>query len=256
MPSPFPGMNPYLEHPALWPEVHSRLIVAIADSLNPQLLPKYRAALDRRVYEIDGSEALLVGIPDVTVEQQRQRTTSAPIAVLTPTTSPISVQVPVPLEIRESFLQVQEVATRTVVTAIELLSPTNKQFGRGRSAYETKRREVLASQTHLVEIDLLRSGQPMTILQGNIDSHYRILVSRGNQRPRADLYAFNLQDAIPPFPLPLQPGDVEPLLDLQPLLNQVYDRAGFDVTIDYAQAPTPALEPEDVQWAKRWIVQY
>ena len=68
MPSPFPGMNPYLESPELWPEVHSRLIVAIADILDPQLLPKYRAAIERRVYDLSGDEAILIRIPDVTIE--------------------------------------------------------------------------------------------------------------------------------------------------------------------------------------------
>lgn len=84
MPSPFPGMNPYLENPELWPEVHSRLIVAMADALNPQLMPKYRAAIDQRVYDISGDEALLVGIPDVTVGQPVSSSTQNHVAVMPP----------------------------------------------------------------------------------------------------------------------------------------------------------------------------
>jgi hypothetical protein len=130
MPSPFPGMNPYLENPALWPEVHNRLIIAIADALNPQLIPNYRAAIDRRVYELDGDDALLVDIPDVTVEQ---RLSNGPtqVAVISPPASPVKVKVPMPIEIRESFLKVQEVATQEVVAVIEILSPANKRPGRG-----------------------------------------------------------------------------------------------------------------------------
>jgi len=84
MPSPFPGMNPYLENPELWPEVHSRLIVTLADALNPQLIPKYRAAIDRRVYALEGSEALFISIPNVTVERRSPSNRRSNVAVMTP----------------------------------------------------------------------------------------------------------------------------------------------------------------------------
>lgn len=249
MPSPFPGMNPYLENPELWPEVHSRLIVALADALNPQIIPKYRAAIDRRVYTLEGSETLLVGIPDVTVEQRGsdpgtpsvdKAATRSNVAIAVPPTSPVKVKVPMPLEIRESYLQIKEISTGEVITSVEILSPTNKRPGKGRNAYEEKRREVLSSRTHLVEIDLLRSGQPMALAAGAVKSHYRILVSRSEQRPQADLYAFNLADQIPPFSIPLKESDPEPVVDLQALLNEIYDRAGYKVVIDYA---LPAVPP-------------
>ncbi len=245
--SPFPGMNPYLENPELWPEVHSRLIVAIADDLNPQLIPRYRAAIDRRVYAIDGSEALLIGIPDVTVER-RTAESKRDVAVMTPVSSPVQVQLPMPMEIRESYLQIRETATGEVVTAIEILSPTNKRTGKGRDAYKAKRIDVLSSRTHLVEIDLLRGGKPMTISSGDIESDYRILVSRSQQRPQADLYAFNLADRIPTFALPLKAGDQEPTIDLHDLLDQVYDRAGYEIVINYAQSPVPPIASENSSW--------
>jgi Protein of unknown function (DUF4058) len=255
MPSPFPGMNPYLENSELWPEVHSRLIVAIADALNPQLMPKYRAAIDRRVYDLEREDALLIGIPDVTVEQRSrfESTAKNTVAVMSPPTSPMKVKLPMPIEIRESYLQIKEIATGEVITAIEVLSPTNKRPGKGRNAYEEKRREILSSRTHLIEIDLLRSGEPMALAAGNIDSQYRILVSRGDQRPQADLYVFNLPDAMPRFPLPLKTEDEEPMINLQALLDQVYDRAGYEIVIDYAQAPTPALSEADIEWMDQWL---
>ena len=250
MPSPFPGMNPYLENSELWPEVHSRLIVAMADALNPQIIPKYRAAIDRRIYAIDGSEALLVGIPDVTVERRSsaqvapsvdKAVTRSNVAVAVHPTSPVKVKVPMPLEIRESYLQIKEASTGEVITSVEILSPTNKRPGKGRNAYEEKRREVLSSRTHLVEIDLLRSGQPMALAAGTVESHYRILVSRSEQRPQADLYAFNLTDQIPSFSVPLKASDQEPIVDLQDLLNQIYDRAGYEVVIDYTLPSVPPV---------------
>lgn len=258
MPSPFPGINPYLENPALWPEVHSRLIVAIADELNLQIMPKYRAAIERRVYDLQGDEALLIGIPDVTVERRSASGTSRNnLAVMAPTSpvkaSPVKVRLPMSIEMRESYLQIKEIATGEVLTAVELLSPTNKRPGTGRNAYEEKRREDLSSRTHLIEVDLLHSGEPMALAAGQLKSHYRILVSRSDQRPQADLYAFNLSDKIPRFPLPLKAEDIEPVIDLGNLLNQVYDRAGYEVVIDYTQPPVPPLDEAALAWTHSWL---
>jgi hypothetical protein len=253
MPSPFPGMNPYLENPELWPEVHSRLIVAMADALNPQLMPKYRAAIDQRVYDISGDEALLVGIPDVTVEQPVSSATPSPVAVMPPPAGPTRVTVPIPIEMRERYLQIKSVATGKVITVVEVLSPTNKRPGAGRNAYEEKRREVLSSLNHLIEIDLLRQGEPMALTTGNVQSHYRILVSRAEQRSQDDLYAFNMQDSVPRFPLPLAADEVEPIVDLQGLLNQVYDRAGYGMVIDYARSSVPPLNEADAAWANELL---
>lgn len=202
MPSPFPGMNPYLEHPALWPEVHNRLIVALADVLNPQLLPKYRAAIDQRIYALNSSDALLIRIPDVSIERRGEAelsgegSNSGQLAVAT---APMQVTVPMPIEVRERYLEIREIATQSVVTAVKILSPSNKQARSGREAYEQKRLKVLSSRTHLVEIDLLRSGKSMEVLLSQKDFDYRILISRSEQRPQANLYGFNLPDSIPSF---------------------------------------------------------
>ena len=91
-----------------------------------------------------------------------------------------------------------------MVTTIEVLSPTNKRSGKGRDAYEEKRRDVLSTPTHLVEIDLLRNGKPMQILSEIPKTDYRILVARGNRRPLAEVFGFNLQQQIPQFLLPLK----------------------------------------------------
>ena len=135
------------------------------------------------------------------------------------------------------------------MTAVEILSPTNKRPGKGREADETKRQEILSSQTNLVEIDLLRGGKPMQILSEIPPTDYRILVSRRNRRPLAQLYCFSLRQEIPNFLLPLQAGDREPLVDLQTLLAEVYEQAGFDLAIDYSREPIPPLKPEDKTWA-------
>jgi len=257
MPNPFPGMNPYLEHPEIWPGVHHWLIVELARSLSPQLRPKYRAAVEVRLYETIGEQSLLVGIPDLTVKGS-QATTEQPmtnVAVAPSPPQPQTVQVPVPETIKQGYLEVREVATGEVVTVIEILSPINKRSGEGRQDYETKRNKIFGSSTHLVEIDLLRKGKPLPIYHSNSQTHYRILVSRGDRRPQADLYAFNLRDTIPSFPLPLKSGDREPFVDLQVLLNNVYDQASYDLAIDYTQEPIPPLLADDHVWVNTLLTE-
>jgi hypothetical protein len=166
MPSPFPGMNLYLENPELWSEVHHRLITALADAIETELSLKYRVAIKKRIYLSDAEESVEVGIPDVSVTSHKSTPTSptTSIATLPALGESVTVTIPLPEEIREGYLKIREVATGYVVTAIEVLSPTNKRAGMGREAYLRKRQEVLSTPTHLVEIDLLRSGKPMPIL--------------------------------------------------------------------------------------------
>ncbi len=252
---PFPGMNPYLEHHELWPEVHHRLITAIAIVLGPSLPPKYRVAIEKRTYLSDVSDSVLIGIPDVAVTSQRSipTQTRSTIATLPAKSESVTVTLPIPEEIRESYLEIRDVATSHVVTVIEILSPTNKRAGKGREAYEDKRSQVLASPTHLVEIDFLRGGKPMPILGETPRTDYRILVARRNNRPRAQLYGFNVRQEIPQFLLPLRSRDPEPLVDLQSLLAQVYEQARFDISVDYSLEPVPPLKKDDKAWADRLL---
>ncbi|MFP4441436.1 MAG: DUF4058 family protein [Chloroflexaceae bacterium] len=249
MPAPFPGMDPYLEHPDLWPEVHHRLITAIADALAPQVRPKYRVAIEKRTYLLDAEDLVWVGVPDVTVGVGKAAPEVLPHTPPAPQHQPLTVTVPMPEEVRESFLEIREIATGEVVTVLELLSPGNKRAGEGRRVYELKRRHVLSSLTHLVEVDLLRAGEALPLTGDTVQADYRILVSRSDERPRAQLYAFQLRDAIPVFPLPLPAGDAQPQVDIQTLLGEVYDRAGFDLVLDYGREPVPALHPENQAWA-------
>jgi hypothetical protein len=250
-------MNPYLEDPELWPEVHHWINTFIAELLIPKLRPKYRVAVEKRVYQMTDGNSVLVGVPDVTIGKYRKTTEqeSSNLAVASPPAKPITVNIPIPEEVRESYLEVREVGTGEVVTVIELLSPKNKRTGEGRKAYDIKRQQVFGSSTHLVEIDLLRSGEPMPILGNQIYSDYRILVSRSELRPQAELYAFNLQQKIPSFALPLRKGDTEPLVDLQSVIEDLFDRAGFDLAIDYTREPVPPIAEADVVWVNELLTE-
>jgi Protein of unknown function (DUF4058) len=237
MPSPFPGMDPYLEKPAFWASFHSRMIVALADAIAPSILPRYYIEVEARTY----GDEVLVGIPDAVVLSRVSRVLDK-IDRVAPVGSPVAlanrpqqVELPVGDLVKERYLEVREVGSDRVITVIELLSPKNKRAGKGRVAYEDKRSSILSSTAHLIEIDLLRGNLPMPIVgeDGAIDWDYRILVSRSQTRPMADLYGFMLHEAIPSVPLPLGAGEAEPMVDLQAIFVGVYDRAGYEYRIDY-----------------------
>lgn len=253
MPSPFPGMNPYLEHPSLWSGIHHRLITAIANDLAPHIRPKYIVAVEERVYQISGEESLLIGVPDVSVQrvQKATNTIDSSVAVVAATAQPIEATIPLPEILTEGYLEIRSVETGEVVTTIEILSPKNKLSAVGRIQYETKRQSVFSSSTHFVEIDLLRQGKPMPILSPKVESNYRILVSRSDTRPKAEFYAFNLPDRIPQFPLPLRSEDTEPVVDLQRLVHEIYDQGGYDLRLDYSRQLMPNLSVQDAAWVDK-----
>ncbi len=238
----FPGMNPYLENPELWSEVHFGLIAVLARTLNAAITPKYRAAVEKRFY----TDSLLVGIPDVSVFERSTEVTE-PQRTTATLSEPLVVTVPIAEEIQERFLEIREVGTRTVVTVVEVLSPKNKRTGEGKIKYDAKRQVVLNSTANLVEIDLLRTGEPQP-MAGGVASDYRILVSRANRRPAAELYPFNLREPLPRFLLPLRPEDQEAVVDLKEVLEQVYQEAALDLAINYTQPPVPPISDHDFAW--------
>ncbi len=249
MPTPFPGMDPYLEQPDLWPDVHNRLITHLADSLGPMVRPRYYVSVEERTYLVESDKDSLVGRPDVTVVEQGGTQPSPVTTVKTVIETAVEVEVPLPDEVRETYLEIRAAGTDRVVTVVEILSPSNKRPGRGRDLYEEKRLIVLGSATHLIEIDLLRSGEPMSVRGDGRHSHYRILVSRWRHRPKALLFPFTVRQPIPQFQLPLKYGDEEPIVDLNQLLHDLYDRAGYDLRIDYTKEPVPPLDEADAEWA-------
>ncbi|MCP4168564.1 MAG: DUF4058 family protein [Chloroflexi bacterium] len=248
MPTPFPGMDPCLEHPYRWPDVHNRLIVHMADELAGILRPRYFVSIEERIYASAPGSLGISGRADVAVRPQAKRVLREASVHYEPQVMPIAVKVPRTEEIRESYLEVRAVEDKCVITVIEILSPSNKRPGTGRDTYLQKRDDVLRSETHLLEIDLLRIGDPMPIDGEYQDTHYRILLSRSQQRPRADLYAFSFKQPIPPFPLPLGVGEDELDVDLNRILHELYDRAGYDLVIDYQSDLQPPLAAEDRAW--------
>jgi len=255
MPSPFPGMDPYLESAAFWSSFHTRFMVAIADAISPQLGTQYYVEVESRTYQTDDQDdEILIGIPDAIVFAERGEAKSVP--AIEPQTGrvvtqvqPEKVSLPMPIELYQRYLEVREMGTDEVITIVELLSPTNKRAKDGRADYEKKRRLILASQPHLVELDLLRGAKPMAMHGVQTDATYRISIGRSEQRPIADLYAVMLDQALPDIPIPLKLGEPEPVLLLQTVFTQLYDRARYATRIDYRQPlPLPKLSEAQQEW--------
>ncbi len=240
-------MDPYLERPGLWPDVHVALISGLQDHLVPRVPERYYVAVEVREYTSEPEELAFVGRADVGVAGPGTGDASGGEPRSTPQS--VVVVVPLPESVREAYLEVRESGTDEVVTVIEVLSPKNKRRGEGRRQYETKRLQVLGSLTNLIEIDLLRAGDPMPVSHPPARSDYRILVSRGERRPKADLIPFGVQDEIPRFPLPLRRGDVEPEVDIAAVLRDVYSRKGYERRVDYGQPPVPPFDGRDAEWA-------
>jgi hypothetical protein len=253
----FPGMDPYLEDPQIWPGVHSRLIVYIADFLQPLLRPRYVAAIEQRVF-VEGPDREI--IPDVWMRRNRPDDGSQAVAVAEDE-APVVVTVS-ELEIRESYIEIVDLKSgQRIVTVIEVVSPSNKFAGPGRSSYVTKQTEVRKSQAHLVEIDLLRTGPhvlavPEWMARGRSGYDYLVSVNRAREpRGEFELYPRRLPQRLPRIRVPLSAGDPHVLLDLQAVLNQTYEAGSYRDTLDYDAPCIPPLSPQDQAWANERIQQ-
>lgn len=248
MPSPFPGMDPWLEGD-LWTTIHSQLAAEIARQLSPQVLPKYFALTTQRQVLDDMDDVEIVEssdvFPDVGVIER------SPGTVRTQPSwqgeSPVQLQTVMPRRVPHFAVEIRDVKKRRLVTAIEILSPSNKR-GTGREGYLRKRRRLLQSDTHLVEIDLLRKGRRVPMRKPLPHASYFVLVSRSNRRPLCDVWPIQLSDRLPTIAVPLLPRDGDASLDLQAALTTIYDVLGYRYVVDYARPPDVPLTPEEQEW--------
>ena len=255
--NPFPGMNPYLESPRLWPEVHNKLIAAMHRYLRRRLPFRYSVIMEERLgigINPPDEPPIRYIRPDLAVTGAG--TIGAPSGGAAPALDggAVAVLLPARETVSEWFISIATAAAgdgNEPVTILEILSPSNKRAGAGRNQYLDKRSSVIESAVHLVEIDLVRQGAPMSY-QGyddyDTDAPYRHLVSRWPTRPWAALYPFGLQSAIPDVAVPLLEGDAEPKIPLGALLDDLYREDYYANYVDYGSDPAGPLSDGDRLW--------
>lgn len=260
MPSPFPGMDPYLEG-ELWQEFHETLAGAIREQLLKVLPMQYVALLAKR-YVLSRPSVELIGpvdeprviYPDVHVAQTPPRVAEVAVAYETQTTTPTPPTTQLVSFMREDVpvlsVEVKDVANRRLVTAIEILSPINKT-GPGWIEYDRKRQGVLQHSVHLLEIDLLRRGRRIAFDGEPPPAPYYAYLSRYTHRPYTDVWPVALRDRLPVLPVPLLPPDEDVALDLQRAVDACYDLVRYERLLDYtAEPPPPPLSEVDMTWLR------
>lgn len=254
MPSPFPGMDPYLEDRFKWPDLHARLIYLISDALSDQILPKYAAVIGEYVKVAHVPRQI---IPDVNITQ-------ASDTVLTRNPSSLVADAPQTYLLNDederiTYVEIVEAASGDVVTVIELLSPSNK-FGEGREQYLAKQKALLRTAANLVEIDLLGYGRN-TVLARHVHDikpsewRYIISTSRADKRYKLEYYAIPLSERLPRCQIPLRSPDPDAVLDLQAIFTHAYNRAGLARRIDYDEPPQISLNAKELQWIEDVLIE-
>lgn len=258
MPSPFPGMDPYLEG-EMWQEFHERLANQISQQLLPLLKPNYVAFLAKRYVRnrpsptIMSIEAVTKALyPDVPIVRHGGGVALAPAPVRsrlkTELASPFEVISPMGEEVPVLGVEIRDTANRRLVTAIDILLPVNK-LGEGAREYDERRQELLRTPTHLLEIDLIRRGHRI-VVEGQLPSApYYIYLSRFYRRPITEVWAVQLPERLPVVPVPLLPPDPDVTLDLQAAVDACFELVGYENLLDYTQPPPPPLAPAEADWA-------
>ena len=250
MPSPFPGMNPFLEQNDTWEDFHQSYIVGIRDALSGQLGQNYLVKIEVLLYvhELPADERRLFARADVGVTGEAGIGLSAGASGMT---APVQLKLPAVDVERYASLEIRDRRKRRLVTALELLSPTNKTPGPDRDDYLRKRQQLLDFRANLVEIDLRRGGQRPRPPELPACDYY-VVVAREQEWGRLGMWPISLRERLPVIPIPLLPPDPDVLLDLQTVLDRTYDAADYGKYI-YGETPDPPLTPEDEAWARQFV---
>ncbi|MFM9963169.1 MAG: DUF4058 family protein [Planctomycetaceae bacterium] len=273
MPSPFPGMDPYLENPHLWPDVHHSLAGQIRDQLNHVLPGEFFAQMEQRmevgILDDEEDEDVSRYIPDVSINAAAWSDRGESVAVIEQPRAIISPSEEWDVDVKmhkHLFVEVREASGQhRLVTLIEIVSPSNKR-GKDRKAFIDKQNEVIANDASLVEIDLLRTGRRILpseeieqrLKRRKIRADYLVLIGRAwdrtPSRQHYQLFPFTLRDTLPVIPIPLREDDAEPTLDLQFLLQRVYDGGPYRRgAVNYSQPPDPPLTEAESTWAAQFL---
>ncbi len=258
MPSPFAGMDPFIESQE-WEDFHHHFIEEIHNTLVPRVRPRYVVRVEQRVYMEHDVESLTRMIrPDVSLLREPagmfERAPSSGAMSTAVAVEPVERALPMPEEMSEAYLTIRERETLRVVTVVEMLSPGNKRpASDGRREYLKQRESELQSPTHLVEIDLLRGGARLPVIESLPPADFYAFLSRARRRPRAMVYPWTLRQPLPSIPIPLAGDDPDVMLELQPVFTSTYDRAGYDYSLRYDLPIEPPLGESDLVWVQECL---
>jgi hypothetical protein len=216
MPSPFPGMDPFLECEKIWPTFQHHLVACLYQTLLPGLVDRYRARVGQRHYSTE--QALFTSI----IREEHE----------------------------EEFIEIRQRNDSRLITLVDVVSPANKTTSAGRLAYLEKRKEAKSGGASLVEIDLVMQGQPMLDYSrdGLPEWDHAVTVTRASQPDRYEIYTATLQKKLPKFRLPLAADDKDTVLDLQTVFARCFDQANFIAQINYQRDPPTRLDGDDRKW--------
>ena len=253
MPSPFPGMDPYLEHPAYWPDFHATFLPALREQINAVLPHHYVARIEEEIVMLQPEALRRHARPDVLIDRDPLEPIGGPrgrgggaVAQLEPETlhNVVDLEPQTHTEIR-----ILHLPQRDVVTVVEVLSPTNKE-GDGRGIYIEKRNRLVHSSVNLVELDLLRAGRRIELEEPLPAGHYYALISRPERRPECQVYTWTVRQPLPVIPIPLKVPDPDVHVDVAAAFRTAYERGRYERLVQYeGQPPGPGLNGADVDWA-------
>jgi len=243
-------MDPYLETPALWSDFHASFITYWSDALSDCLPSNYEARIDEKVHLVEVSPPRSKRLErDVAVSQRRPSKTPSPAPAGVATLEPVTLSLVIEEETHERHIEILHRPDHTLVAVLELLSPANKEEP-GRTLYLAKRNALVLHPVHLIELDLLLKGQRLPLMEELPPGDYYALVSRGDQRPACDVYAWTLRQPLPAIPIPLLPPDPDVWFDLGAVFTTTYERGRYARSVDYAAPPTVALDAARLAWVR------
>jgi hypothetical protein len=260
MPSPFPGIDPYIEAQGRWPDFHQKLIVYCSDLLNEHLPDSYVALVEeemRLVCEPGGDfgkrQADVSVVRDPSVARTHEDVGT--VAVLE-TVQPVIIPLSKGLieESRETWIEIRKLPQMSLITVVGLLSPTNK-VGIGRVEYLEKRDELIERPVHIVELDLLLAGHRLPMQRPLPRGDFHGFVSRVERRPNADVYSWSIRRPLPTIPIPLEAPDQDVPLELATACAMAYNRGRYGRLLRYSQPLELPLAPEDRSWAESLAAQ-
>lgn len=255
--SPFPGMDPYLESPAYWQDFHATFVPALREQINAVLPDHYVARIEEEVVLLQPEAAKRHARPDVLVDRDPLAPSGgggslspggAAVAQLAPETLHNVVHLD---PHTQTEIRILHLPHREVVTVVEVLSPTNKD-GDGRGIYIEKRNRLLHRSINVVELDLLRAGRRIELVEPLPPGHYYALVSRADRRPECQVYTWTVRQPLPVIPIPLKAPEPDVKVDLAAAFRTAYQRGRYQRMVPYDAAPPgPGLGAAEVEWATR-----